>query len=202
MRADEGVGAAATVLVVEDDESFRALLVAIFEGGGFRVCATASGEEAIAAARDGRPAAAVLDVNLPGVSGYEVCRDLRERFGASLPIVFISGERTESFDRVAGLLIGADDYLVKPVAPDELLARVRALVRRTPPVASRNGLTPREREVLALLADGLTQAQIASALVIAPKTVGTHIERILDKLGVHSRAEAVSAAYRLSLVRA
>ena len=104
-------------------------------------------------------------------------------------------------DRIAGLLIGADDYLVKPIAPDELLIRIRALVGRAP-AAARNGLTPREQEVLTLLADGLSQAAIAGVLVIAPKTVATHIERILEKLGVHSRAEAVAAAYRHALVRA
>lgn len=117
-------------------------------------------------------------------------------------MIFLSGERTESFDRVAGLLVGADDYLVKPFDPDELAARVRAVLRRAQPSvpAPLQSLTRRELEVLRLLADGLDQRQIAAELVISAKTVGTHIERILGKLGVHSRAQAVALAYRDELL--
>jgi DNA-binding NarL/FixJ family response regulator len=138
---------------------------------------------------------------MPGLSGYEVCRALREEHAQAFPVMFVSGERTESFDRVAGLTIGADDYLTKPFEADELLARLRGLLRRfdsiEPPVSV---LTKREQQVLGLLADGLDQAEIARRLVISPRTVGTHIEHILAKLGVHSRAEAVAVAYRLQLV--
>ena len=142
----------------------------------------------------------MLDVNLPGVSGYEVCRSLREQYGPELPIIFLSGDRIESYDRVAGLLIGGDDYIVKPFAPDELLARVRGLIGRRRSIRLRSDLTEREREVLQLLAEGLAQTDIADRLVISKKTVGTHIERILAKLGVHSRAEAVAFAYREEFV--
>ncbi|MBI4171573.1 MAG: response regulator transcription factor [Actinobacteria bacterium] len=189
-----------TVLVVEDDECYRAFLVTALEAGGLPVRAVSTGAAALVAARSEPPALAILDVNLPGLSGYEVCRALREEHGPELPILFLSGERTESFDRVAGLLIGADDYMVKPVAEDELLARVRALVRRSPARAPWSGLTPRELDVLRLLAEGRGQAEIAGELVISPKTVGTHIEHVLAKLGVHSRAEAVAVAYRHDLV--
>ena len=138
---------------------------------------------------------------MPGISGYEVCHVLREQYGPSLPVVFVSGERTESFDRVAGLLVGADDYLAKPVAPDELVARVRGLLRRAEewgPASAR--LTQRELEVLRRLAHGQEQSEIAAGLVISPKTVATHIERVLRKLEVHSRAQAVAVAYRDRLV--
>jgi len=93
-------------------------------------------------------------VTLPALSGYEVCHQLREEFGESLPIILVSSERTEPFDRVAGILIGADHYVVKPFAPDELLARVRRLVGSRVPVAPRVAfkLTARETEVLRLLA--------------------------------------------------
>jgi two-component system nitrate/nitrite response regulator NarL len=197
LGADRRSSAAAEILVVDDDESLLILLSDILENGGFRAKTVRSGEEALAALRTRRPAGVILDVRLPGVSGYEICREVRTLHGASLPIIFVSGERTESFDRVAGLLLGADDYLSKPFAPDELLARLRSLLRRGPagPVGLER-LTGREREVLGLLADGLDQRQIAAALYISPKTVGTHIERILQKLGVHSRLQAVALAYR------
>lgn len=117
-------------------------------------------------------------------------------------MLFVSGERTEPVDRVAGLLIGADDYLVKPFAPDELLARAGALLRRREQPASGHApvLTPREREVLDLLARGLANHEIAEQLVISPKTVGTHVEHIYGKLGVRSRVEALTAGYRLELL--
>lgn len=191
------------VLVAEDDESYRELLVAVLGAAGFTVRAVSTGAAAIDAAHREPPALAILDVNLPGLSGYEVCRSLREEHGPELPILFLSGERTESFDRVAGLLIGADDYMVKPAAEDELIVRVRALACRSPAPerAPKAGLTPRELDVLRLLAQGKRQAEIARMLVISPKTVGTHIEHILIKLGVHSRTEAVALAYRREFVR-
>jgi DNA-binding NarL/FixJ family response regulator len=99
-------------------------------------------------------------------------------------------------------LIGADDYLVKPFAPDELLARIRRLVRSTTPlppgVASK--LTARELEVLHLLAGGLESEDIATQLFISPRTVSTHLENIMRKLGVRSRAQVVALAYRDELV--
>ena len=109
-----------------------------------------------------------------------------------------------TYDCVAGLLVGADDYVVKPYADDVLLARVRRLVERrvpqpAPSVTER--LTKRELEILQLLADGLRYRQIAEQLFISHRTVGTHIEHILSKLGVRSRAEAVAVAYREALVQ-
>jgi DNA-binding NarL/FixJ family response regulator len=135
------------------------------------------------------------------VSGYEVCRELQDEFGEALPIVFVSGTRTEPGDRVAGLLVGGADYLVKPFDPNELLARVRRLLP-APLTDGRTAhkLTPREVHVLSLLVDGLRQSEIAEKLFISPKTVGKHIEHILTKLGVHSRAQAVAVAVREELI--
>ena len=190
------------VLVVDDDAPFRAYVRGVLEESGYRVAEAEDGFAGLAAVRASRPSAVLLDVNMPRLSGYEVCRSLREEHGPDLPIVFVSGERTESFDRVAGLTIGADDYLAKPFAADELLARLRCLLRRAgrAEAAGPTTLTRRELEVLRLLADGLDQGEIAERLVISPKTVGTHIERVLSKLGAHSRAEAVALAYRLRIV--
>jgi DNA-binding NarL/FixJ family response regulator len=122
-------------------------------------------------------------------------------------VIFLSGTRTEPFDRVGGLLIGADDYVVKPFFDDELLARVQRLLARSAvgsEAASDRcvaaGLTEREQRVLQLLAEGLTQRAIAAELHISGKTVAAHIQRILAKLDVHSRAEAIAYAYRNALV--
>ena len=196
------------VLVVDDDSGFTAFVAALLDDAGYAVRCAKDGESAIIAIQESRPSVALLDVDLPGVSGYEVCRRLREEFGDDVGIIFVSGERMEPFDRVGGLLLGADDYLVKPFDRDELFARIRALVSRVGRARAgaaertESNLTPREHEVLDLLASGLAQPEIAERLVISPKTVATHIQRILAKLGVHSRAEAVAFAHRRQRVEA
>ena len=189
---------AAPVLVVDDDESARAFVSSVIERVGIPTQLAASGIEARELAAERRPAMVLLDVSMPGISGYETCHELRNRFGPSLPIVFLSGERVEPYDRAAGLLIGADDYLLKPVSQDELLARVRTLTARSE--YEEIPLTPREREVIGLLADGLSGREIAEHLVIAPSTAAKHIEHAVGKLGVRSRTQAVVKAYRLRLI--
>ena len=189
------------VLFVDPDRDLCKQLSEFLETAGYRVTAAYDGRAGVRSARSGRPDSAVVEVVLPDLSGYEVCRELREEFGPGFPIVLVSGERAESCDRVAGLLIGADDYLVKPLALDELLIRIRCLLGRRR-ANGRTGLTPREHEVLSLLAEGLDQREIALRLVISPKTVATHIDHILAKLGAHSRAQAVARAYREHLVTA
>jgi DNA-binding NarL/FixJ family response regulator len=193
------------VLVVDDDRGYRALARNLLERAGFSVVEAANADEALAAAEDSPPHVVLLDVHLPRVSGYELFRELRDRHGEDLPIMFVSGARTEAYDRTVGLLLGAEDYLVKPFDPDELVARVRRSVRRRTNGASGHGvpgpdvmaeLTPREREVLSLLAAGRSSAQIARELVISPRTLGTHVQHILSKLGVQNRTQAVAFAHR------
>jgi DNA-binding NarL/FixJ family response regulator len=185
-------------LIADGDDGSRLELAQFLESAGYRVWQAARGDAALAVARERRPSIAILEIPLPVLSGYEVCRALKTEHGPSFPVLFLSGRRTESYDRVAGLLIGADDYLTKPYAPDELLARMRLLRPRAPELAEsvESRLTPRETEVLRLLAQGMRQPEIADLLTISPRTVGTHIEHILRKLDVHSRAEAIALAYR------
>ena len=192
------------ILIVEDDPAVRELLAALLQDAGFETDTVETGDAALDAVGNERPTLVLLDVRLPDMSGYSVCRALREQRPDSVPIIFLSGERTEWYDRVGGLLLGADDYITKPFAPDELVARVRSLLRRAdrsvredPP---KSNLTARESEVLRLLADGLSQSDIAARLFISSKTVATHIEHILEKLDVRSRAQAVAYAYREGLL--
>lgn len=188
------------MLVVDGDPESRAALSCALHRAGYGVEQVSTGEEALEVADRQRPAIVIMETHLPGASGYEICRELRERHGDPLPIVFVSAARTEETDRVAGLLLGADEYLPKPVHFDHLLARVRRLMAQSGAVAQSMPwpLTLREQQVLDLLAAGLIPDEIARRLVVTPKTVAKHIEHILGKLGVHSRAQAVALALRRS----
>jgi DNA-binding NarL/FixJ family response regulator len=196
-RTPEGQG----VVVVDDDRDLRRLVARLLEPLGYVVHEASTASAALSMTARERPAVVLVDVHLPDMSGYEVCRRLRDQFGNDVAIVFLSGERTEEFDRTAGMLLGADDYIVKPFARGEFVARVRRAIERSSGSRSAawSNLTPREVEVLKLLAEGLGQKKIAQALFITPKTVATHIQRILTKLDVHSRAEAVAYAHRSRL---
>jgi DNA-binding response OmpR family regulator len=151
---------------------------------GYRTVEAGSGEEALKAAGEEELGAVLFDVHLPGLSGHEVCRKLRDRAGGGPPILFVSGERTESFDRVGGLLVGGDDYLVKPFSPDELLARIRSLIRRSEAGASRTRLTRRQTEILQLLAAGFDQEEIAARLDVSSHAVRGDLKDILSKVAL------------------
>jgi DNA-binding NarL/FixJ family response regulator len=191
------------VLIADPDAAARAPLVRVLVDAGFRVFEASDGSEALTKAREIWPIAVILEIPLGTLCGYEVCRTLKADLGPELVVIFLSGTRTETYDRVAGLLMGADDYVTKPSAPDEVLTRLRIATRRAAPkpVAVTSGrLTRREHEVLNLLAEGLKWVQIAERLVISPKTVATHVGNIRRKLGVTSRAEAIAVAYRDQLL--
>ena len=126
-----------------------------------------------------------------------------------MPVVLVSAQRTSPADVVAGLLVGADDYAAESMDADEFIARVRRLVDRTRRSSNAtadlrrlSSLTERERQVLALVAEGRSQKQIASELRISVKTVGSHVQNLLSKLGLHSRVEAVALAVRAGDVTA
>lgn len=120
----------AKILVVEDEERIRQFLQRGLTFEGYRVDAAADGQEALDLARDEPPDLVLLDIMLPGMDGVEVCRRIRS--ASEVPILMLTAKEAIE-DRVAGLDAGADDYLVKPFAFDELLARVRALLRRAQP---------------------------------------------------------------------
>src|SRR3954454_19726883 len=132
------------ILVVDDDAAARELVVTLLVDAGYEVEAFASAPACLVRAGLDRPRLAILDVCMPHVSGWEACRRLREMYGTTLPVLFVSGARVDAVDPTAGLLRGGDDYLTKPFSPDELVARVLSLLRRVPAVEADPRLTTRE----------------------------------------------------------
>ena len=126
------------ILVVDDEKEIVKLARDYLERAGFRVLSASEGVTALAAARGQRPDLVVLDLNLPGMDGLDVCRTLRKE--SDVPIIMLTA-RVEETDRLIGLELGADDYITKPFSPRELVARVRAVLRRT-------GVEARQADIL------------------------------------------------------
>jgi two-component system NarL family response regulator len=170
----------------------------------------ADGREALALADRRAPDVALIDLSMPGVSGTEACAILRERHPAIEVLILTASERES--DLYAALRVGAAGYLLKDMPPRELLDAVleagRGEPRIAPAMASRmladmeggenplEALSDREREVLALLAGGLRNREIAERLVISEPTVKTHVRHVLEKLRARNRAEAAAFAAR------
>lgn len=123
----------ATILVVDDEPRIVQLVRDYLEHGGFTVLTASDGPSALRTARSGRPDLVVLDLGLPGLDGLDVARSLR-RDGV-VPIIMLTA-RTEESDKLVGLELGADDYMTKPFSPKELVARVRAVLRRAERMAA------------------------------------------------------------------
>lgn len=116
-----------TILVVDDEPNIADLVELYLRRDGFRVVKVGTGEDAVAAVATHRPRLVVLDVGLPDIDGLEVCRRLRQN--SAIPVIFLTARDTE-IDRVLGLELGADDYVTKPFSTPELVARVKAVLRR------------------------------------------------------------------------
>src|SRR5215210_2774445 len=126
-RDDEEHMERGTILVVDDEPNIADLVELYLRRDGYRVVKAANGEDGLRAVTDHRPRLLVLDVGLPGIDGLEVCRQLRAT--SAIPVIFLTARDTE-VDRVLGLELGADDYVSKPFSPVELVARVKAVLRR------------------------------------------------------------------------
>ncbi len=184
-----------SVLLVDDDEKIVKLLRSYFEKEAFAVAAAGDGREAVRLHRELRPDIVVLDLMLPGLSGLDVCRAIRRE--ADTPILMLTA-RDEEADRLIGLELGADDYVAKPFSPREVVARARAILRRTGKGQARTGnivagrltvdvsahianldgaaldLTPTEFKVLALLA--ASPGQVFSRLQVVEQVQGYAFE--------------------------
>jgi DNA-binding response OmpR family regulator len=125
------------ILIVEDDTDIAALIAHYLEKSGYSAETLSDGGRALQSAKDAPPDLIILDLMLPGMSGLEICKALRaDDRTAALPIIMLTARGEES-ERIHGLDAGADDYVVKPFSPSELMARVRALLRRTTPPPSK-----------------------------------------------------------------
>jgi len=129
-----------TVLIIEDDHNTASLVALYLEREGFRPIKADNGETGLKMAKQHQPIMVILDLMLPNIDGWEVCRRLRQK--SNVPVIMLTA-RGDEIDRVSGLTLGADDYLVKPFSPRELMARVRAVLRRTSPekIPSESSLT-------------------------------------------------------------
>lgn len=173
------------------------------------------GEEAIRLADARRPKVVLLDLEMPGVGGIEACAALREKLPATEVLILTVSENEP--DLYAALRVGAAGYLLKDMPPAELVEAVLEAGRGEPRIAPRMAsrmlaelsgapasgrldplgeLSEREREVLALLADGLRNREIAERLVVSEATVKTHVRHVLEKLRLRNRAEAAAFAAR------
>lgn len=117
------------ILIADDNEDITDVLSNYIQREGYEVLVAKDGEQALQLFEDEQPAMALLDIMMPKVDGYEVCRSIRKK--SNIPIILVTA-RGEDFERIMGLDIGADDYVVKPFSPNEVMARVRAVMRRVP----------------------------------------------------------------------
>ena len=190
------------VLIVEDEPDIRELVVHHLKREGYQVSAASSGEEALRQVQAAPPDLVILDLMMPAMDGLEVCRRLRQDPAtASLPIVMLTAKGDE-IDRVLGLEIGADDYVVKPFSPKELLARVRAVLRRSRPAP---GAAPLTLGALVIDLGTHTASVDGLALALTPKEFdllralvearGRVLSRefLLDRVWGYSRASEIES---------
>jgi FixJ family two-component response regulator len=202
---------AATVFLVDDDASVRRALARLIKSAGHQVQTFASAREFLGTNADAEQATClVLDVRMPGLTGIDLQRELRT-MNRNLPIVFITGHGDIPMS-VNAMKAGAVDFLPKPVKDTDLLRAIeQAVVRSVHDRGERNELediqrrveklTPREREVMALVVGGLLNKQIAFELGTVEKTVKVHRGRVMKKMKVESLAELVRLAERVGIPR-
>ena len=208
------------VLIIDDHALFRVGLQGLLEQRGIEVAdAVASGIEGIQRAAELKPDIVLLDLRMPDMGGLEVLQKLRETESA-IPVVMLTTSNEEA-DLIKSLRSGAQGYLLKDMEPDELVSALRdiengknvvaqdltdalaRMVQGDTNVADEEGpfseLTPREMEILCLLAEGQSNKLIARNLGISDGTVKLHVKAILRKLGIHSRVEAAVIAVEQGL---
>lgn len=211
------------ILIVDDDITLRTALIRYLQNRGYSVQEASSGAEALGLFEQNPPDVVVSDVLMPEMDGLEFCRRLRAtRTGQLVPFIFLSS-RKDVDDRVQGHQMGADDYLIKPFDPKELVAKIEAQLERSrrihaeivrlmqqnhaaegqsasqpesaPQPLQPLPLTPAEEKVFWEVIQGLTNKQIGDRLFVSPRTVQTHLSNILSKLHLESRSQLIRYAF-------
>lgn len=205
------------ILIVDDDITLRTALVRYLGKRGYAVLDAASGLEALTLFERDPADLIVSDILMPEMDGFEFCRRLRaSRIGQLVPFLFLSS-KAEVEDRVHGHAIGADDYIIKPFEPRELLAKIEAQLERSrrthaeivrlmqqhngtapapaPTTPQPLPLTPAEEKVFWEVIQGHTNKQIGEHLFVSPRTVQTHLSNILNKLQLENRSQLVRYAF-------
>ena len=206
MSADD-----AMVLIVDDDASVRRSISRLVRTVGYRVQTFSSPVDFLRQALPSGPACVLLDMRMDGLNGLEVQDALRKN-ARHIPIVFLSGHGTVA-TAATSIKRGADDFLEKPIRPKELIAALERAIERDRSSSEQRGklaaarhqynsLTPREREVMELVVDGMLNKQVADELGISEKTVKVHRARVIDKMQVDSLAELVRIAERMDIAAA
>jgi DNA-binding NarL/FixJ family response regulator len=213
------------VLIADDQALVRAGFAAILDGqpGITVVGEAADGRDAVDLARKRQPDVVLMDIQMPGCDGLEATRRILQHAGDDHPVAILMLTTFDLNEYVyEALRAGASGFLLKDVPPEQLIAAVRVVAAgdgliaptitkrlieqfarsappRTPPTGM-DDLTPREVEVLTLIARGLSNADIGAELILSQATVKTHVKRVLAKLGARDRAQAVVFAYEAGLV--
>ena len=197
-----------TILVIEDQRDMLNNLVTILRMENYEVVTAMTGQQGITLAKDTNPDLIICDVMMPEMDGHQVLEHLRQhRATAATPFIFLTA-KGEVRDVRTGMNLGADDYLTKPVTATDLLASVAARLRRAEQAPAGGfsvdfssakplealGLTPREAEVLLWVAQGKSNADIATILATAEGTVKKHMQHVFEKLHVESRSAATLIA--------
>ncbi|MBT5900854.1 MAG: response regulator transcription factor [Opitutaceae bacterium] len=197
------------VLVIDDDPRLRRQCAALLRAEAFETAEAGNGKIGLEMARAEPPDLIVCDVNMPGMNGHAALDALRgDPHTMGIPFIFLTANGDMEDLRV-GMNLGADDYLVKPVDPDQLIAAVHARLQRAKNAGARNsrpleqadptqleslGLTPREAEVLFWVAQGKTNPEIGIITAVKLTTVKKHLESVYQKLGVDNRTAAATMA--------
>ncbi len=201
------------ILIVDDDRTLRAALTRYLQDRDFIVYSAASGLEGFNSFSQNAPNLIVSDVVMPGMDGFELCARVRNaETGLLLPFIFLSA-RCDLEDRIQGHTLGADDYLVKPFHPKELIAKIEAQLARASRISSQIDLakkktdnkstveqpplplTPAEEKVFWEVIKGHTNKKIGDCLFISPRTVQTHLSSILAKLELENRSQLIRYAF-------
>lgn len=180
-----------TVLVIEDDPRTAELIATYLEREGFDALTAGDGKLGLQKIRTYKPILVILDIMLPGMDGWDICREMR-RF-SDVPVIMLTA-RSDEIDRISGLTLGADDYVVKPFSPRELMARVRAILRRINP--------SRETDTSLLTCDDLVLDPVKRRVTIGGRALSltpheyTLLQRLMAAPGrVFNRDELISSLY-------